>query len=698
MNALNIAIIGNPNSGKSSLFNALTGLDQKVANFPGVTIDKKMGTFILSSKQVCNIVDLPGIYSLYPKKEDEKVSYNFILEHANTLDFVIVTVDAANLKRNLLFCSQIIDMKIPVIIALTMNDIARKKKIQINIPALERLLGTPIIDINPRKNKGIVEIKKAIEKSYQLDAAKNKKQYVRIPPSCQTTTDALLQLHDKMHPYLALHYAIYPDYFTSYEEDIIRINTTTKFNKTLAQAEDIQSRYKKIESAIKQSVVVESPIKKELQTHRLDSILLHRNWGYPIMFFVLFIVFQSVFWLAQFPMNGIEFLSVHAVDLLEQLLPDNTFSNFITNGLLSGITGIIIFIPQIIILSALIGFLEDSGYMARISFLTDKIMRYLGLNGKSVVPLISGLACAVPAIMGTRNIENKTERLITIFVLPLISCSARLPVFTVLIALAVPNVYVFNFISLQGLALMLCYFAGFILAFCVAFVMKLVLQSKEKSFFILELPFYKSPRWKNLLTNSFLSAKIFVLNAGKVIMIISVLLWGLSSFGLNTEKIKQNYAEKKSLYPQQKEQLEQEEKTALLENSFAGQAGKFIEPVIAPLGFDWKIGIALITSFAAREVFVGTMATLYSLDENKMDSQNYLQEKLQTAKRGNGQALFSVATTFSLLLFYLISLQCMSTIAIVKRETKSWRFATLQFVVLTAIAYALSFFTFQLLS
>jgi ferrous iron transport protein B len=482
------------------------------------------------------------------------------------------------------------------------------------------------------------------------------------------------------------------------QEAIENIEAETNFNPTKTQAEEILQRYGKIKTIMHQTVVETDPLQKALFTQKLDDILLHRTWGYVILFAVLFLLFQSIFVIAQFPMNAIEWTFAEAGGWLGNFLPHGWVSDLFINGILAGLSGILVFVPQIMILFGLITLLEDTGYMARISFLTDRVMRKSGLNGKSVMPMISGLACAVPAIMSARNIENKKERLLTIMCTPLMSCSARLPVYTILIALVIPNKIYLGFISLQGLVMMLLYLLGTVMAFLSAYVMKWFIKSKEKSFFILELPVYREPRWKNILYTMIEKAKIFVVDAGKVIMVISLLLWVLSSYGppQKMRSVSEKYASLQQQNPGNFKEYDKLKRTELLENSYAGILGRSIEPVIRPLGYDWKIGIALITSFAAREVFVGTMATLYSVGEDRDENNATLRQKMNAAVRADGTKVYNVATGISLLIFYALAMQCMSTLAIVKRETHSWKWPAIQLMYMTGLAYVMSFIAFNI--
>jgi ferrous iron transport protein B len=701
---INIALVGNPNSGKSSLFNALTGLNQKVGNFPGVTVDKKTGNCSIGEKLTATLIDLPGTYSLYPKRADEWVAYKVLLRHDEDIKptMVVLVADASNLKRNLLFCSQIIDLKIPVVVALSMIDLAKQKGTEIDINGLERELGVPVVIINPRKNKGIPQLKKVIEQTFAANLAPPR-EFINNHGLAEKPIEQIRKLLPLASDYTALHYLINHEHFnldSSLQERIEAIETDNKFNPTKTQAEEIMQRYGRIRHIMHQTVVEADPLQKTLFTEKLDNILLHRRYGYLVLLLVLFLLFQSVFWIARYPMDAIEWSFGHLSGLLGNILPVAWWSDLLINGVIAGLSGILIFIPQIMILFGLITLLEDTGYMARISFLTDKLMRKVGLNGKSVMPMISGLACAVPAIMSTRNIENRKERLLTIMVTPLMSCSARLPVYTILIALIVPSKLYLGFLSMQGLVMMALYLLGTVMALLVSSVMRWFIRVKERSFFILELPVYRSPRWKNALTTMVEKAKIFVFQAGKIIMVISLLLWVLSSFGPpgRMSAINKRYEQLEKDNPARVTELGRQRKTELLQNSFAGTLGQAIEPVIKPLGFDWKIGIALITSLAAREVFVGTMATLYSVGDGADDNNSTLRQKMSAAVRADGSKVYDVATGMSLLVFYVLAMQCMSTLAIVRRETRSWKWPLIQLVYMTGLAYVMSWLAYNIFS
>jgi ferrous iron transport protein B len=699
-----IALAGNPNSGKSSLFNALTGLNQKVGNFPGVTVDKKTGRASITPELQAKIIDLPGTYSLYPKSADEYVAYEVLLnpKGKDRPDLTLIVADASNLKRNLLFCSQIIDLKIPVIIVLTMMDIARQKGVTIDVKGLEREMGVPVVVVNPRKNKGLNQLKKAIAQTQQT-AFQPLNDFVPVAQLAGEAIRSVKRLSGVESDYGAVHIASGVDKIeflsTDTRQQIQVALSKNDFHKGKIQAEEVMLRYERIARIMQRTVVEDSPLKKQLFTEQLDKLLLHRVWGNVILLVVLFLMFQCVFWLAEFPMSWIEAGFAWLQGSLSSWLPEAWWSDLLVNGLLAGIGGIAVFVPQIALLFGIITLLEDSGYMARISFLTDRLMRSAGLNGRSVMPLISGMACAIPAVMAARTIENRKERLITILVTPLMSCSARLPIYVILIALVIPDHTLWGVFKLQALVMMGLYLLGFFMALVVAKVMSWVMKSKEHSIFLMELPVYRAPRWKNALITMYEKARIFVTDAGKVILVIALVLWALATYG-PSQRMHAVTEKYETIGKQQGHELtvEQQEQFATdkLEQSYAGILGKTIEPLIRPLGYDWKMGIALISSFAAREVFVGTMATLYSVgdaDETSIP----LRQKMANARRADGSKVYTLATGVSLMIFYAFAMQCMSTIAIVRRETRSWKWPMIQLAYMTGLAYLAALLAYQLL-
>ena len=699
---LRIALVGNPNTGKSTIFNALTGLNQKIGNFPGVTVDKKTGFTKTKDGKTLEIVDLPGTYSLYPKSADETIVFEVLSDQNNPSypDIVLIVADATNLKRNLLLYTQIADLGLPIIIALNMMDLAEKSNIAIDIDALAKRLNVQIVPIAARKAKGLDLIKEAIAFHTGTAIQSESIDVEALAPEIINSIKTELNIKN---PYVALqiaHQGKQIRYLTKSQVSAIeRIKEKYNFHSQKVQATETISRYNYINDILLDTVVYKSVALEENISNKIDHYLTHKVWGFAIFIAILFAIFQSIFAWSEYPMYLIETVFVWLADYGHQLLPQGALTNLLIDGVLAGLSGVMIFIPQIALLFAFISVLEDTGYMSRVTFMMDRLMRKVGLNGKSVVPLIGGLACAVPSIMSARTIENWKERMITIMVTPLVSCSARLPIYTLLISLVVPKTYVLGFINLQGLALMSLYLMSIIMAVLVAWVMKGIIKSKIKGYFIMELPVYRMPRWNNVGITMYESVKTFVTEAGKVIIAVSIVLWVLASYGPSDrfEKIDQKYQKLEAENALPQADLDRMISSEKLEASYAGVLGKSIEPAIKPLGFDWKIGIALITSFAAREVFVGTMATLYAVDgdDTKMES---VREKMANAKNSEtGLPVFTVATSFSLMLFYAFAMQCMSTMAVVYRETKNMKWPLIQFTYMLVLAYVASFVVFQLL-
>ena len=699
---IRVALVGNPNTGKSTLFNTLTGLNQKIGNFPGVTVDKKTGFCTLPDGRTAEIIDLPGTYSLYPKSKDESIVFSVLADKANTHtpDLVVVILDATNLKRNLLLYSQVADLKIPVIIALNMIDLSKKAGISIDIDLFAKKLGVPVVPISARKVEGIDKLKAAISFANKIALQEASIDVESIAPELIARISGDLKIDN---PYFALQLAHQHEtvkFLTPAESDHIEeLEKEFSFHSQKAQGAETIARYNFINDLLYDTVKVPETAHDETHSNKIDKILTHRVFGLFIFLGVLLFMFQSIFAWSAWPMEQIGDGFAWLQNYLHDILPDGPLVGLVVDGVLGGLSGVMVFIPQIAILFAFISILEDTGYMARVTFMMDKLMRKVGLNGKSVVPLIGGFACAVPSIMSTRTIENWKDRMITIMVTPLVTCSARLPIYVLLIGLVVPDRNLWWIFNMRGLALTGMYIFSLISAIIVAFVFKLILKGRERGYFIMELPVYRMPRWNNVAFSMYDRSKAFVLQAGKVIIAVSVILWVLASYGPGDSfgKIEQKYKQ-----PQYTQRLSPEDLTRAinsekLENSYAGTLGHFIEPVIKPLGFDWKIGIALITSFAAREVFVGTMATIYSVNGNaeKIES---VQQKMGSAKNPNtGQPVFTLAVAFSLMMFYAFAMQCASTVAVVYRETKSWRWPAVQFAYMTVLAYAASFVAYHLL-
>lgn len=695
-------MVGNPNSGKSTLFNVLTGLSQKIGNFPGVTVEKKEGFTKLPDNRTARIIDLPGTYSFYPKSRDERIVMDALADKTSPVhpDLIVFVADASNLKRNLLLFSQVADLRIPIIIALNMMDLASQAGVEIAVDELALKLGVQIVPISARKLEGIEHLKTAISQSSSIPTQFSS---IDVPALAPDLIHAIRRDLNIPYPYVALQLAHQHEQlsFLSDEQNarIEEIKSEFSFHSQQSQATETIGRYNFINDVLFDTVKLNSDPGKETMSNRIDNVLTHRVFGFVIFFAILFLIFQSIFAWSEYPMSLIEGLFIWMTDLGHQYLPDGVFADLAIDGVLAGLSGVLIFIPQIAILFAFISILEDTGYMARVTFMMDKIMRKVGLSGKSIVPMIGGFACAVPSIMSTRNIENWKDRMITIMVTPLIACSARLPVYTLLISMVVPDQKVWGFINMQGIALMALYILSIVSAIIVAWVMKVIIKSRERGYFIMELPVYRMPRWNNVLITMYKSVKAFVFEAGKIIIAVSIVLWVLSSYGPSGRfnAIDEKYRSIPLNKAYAAEEIDRMVSSEKLENSYAGILGKGIEPVIKPLGFDWKIGIALITSFAAREVFVGTMATIYSVEADDSNLASVRDKMLSAENPETGLPVFTVAVAFSLMVFYAFAMQCVSTVAIVYRETKSWTWPAIQFAYMTTLAYIASLIVYQLL-
>ena len=693
---INVALIGNPNVGKTSVFNQLTGLNQQVGNYPGITVEKKIGFCKLPNNIKANILDLPGTYSLNASSIDENVVIELLLNKNDKLypDVALVITDVENLKRNLLLFTQIKDLEIPTILVINMADRMEFKGITLDIPYLEEHLKTKIALISSRKGSGIEELKNLIVNYRTISSEPCLNASVIDPEYFNGLRKAFPnQLLYKL--WLVITQDVN---FLNLERNEIRSSFTKSHSdlKRLQQKETIK-RYQFINDVLKEGLKIDTSVAKDYRS-RLDRVLTHKVWGYVIFFLILFVIFQSIFEWSKIPMDFIDTTFASFSTLAADELPAGVLTNLISQGIIPGIGGILIFIPQIAFLFLFISILEESGYMSRVVFLMDKIMRKFGLSGKSVVPLISGTACAIPAIMATRNIENWKERLITILVTPFTTCSARLPVYAIIIALVIPDDRFFGFLNMQGVTLMLLYLLGFGTAIFSAYILNKILKIKGKTYFVVEMPNYKLPLLKNVAINVIEKTKAFVFGAGKIILAISVVLWFLASYGPgekfnNAETI---VAENTKQNPLPEAAFEDAVASQKLENSYIGIMGKAIEPAISPLGYDWKIGIAIISSFAAREVFVGTLATIYSVGgtDNEVTIKNKMAAEINPV---TGQKIFNFASGISLLLFYAFAMQCASTLAVTKKETNSWKWPAGQLILMSTFAYVVALLAYQIL-
>ena len=693
---INVALIGNPNTGKTSVFNALTGLNQKVGNYPGITVEKKHGSCRLDRLTKARILDLPGTYSLNASSMDESVVVELLL-NKNDPDFpdvAVVVTDVENLKRNLLLFTQIKDLEIPTVLVINMSDLMQRKGIKIDLLKLEEKLNTSVVLLSTRKNSGVDQLKqilvdyRSIPTSPILDSTSIDQDYF----------ESLRNAFPNQSLYKLWLVITQDANFTKLERqktpDTLKLKTQSQSNlKKLQQRETIK-RYQTINKILKQTYWINQEEATDLRS-KFDNLFIHKFWGYIIFFLILLTIFQAIFDWSSVPMDFIDSSFARMSEWVKIQMPAGILTDLIAEGIISGLGGIVIFIPQIAFLFLFISILEETGYMSRVVFLMDRGLRKFGLSGKSVVPLISGTACAIPAVMATRNIENWKERLITILVVPFTTCSARLPVYMILISLVIPNERLLG-INYQGLTLMSLYLIGFLMAIVSASILNYLLKSPNKSYFVVEMPNYKLPLLKNVAITVWEKTRSFVVEAGKIILAISILLWFMASFGpgknfSNAEKIiNQKYANQALSKPQ----LENKIASFRLENSYIGLLGKTIEPMILPLGYDWKIGIALISSFAAREVFVGTLATIYSVES---DVQETIKKRMAGEIRKDGTSLFDLATGISLMLFYAFAMQCMSTLAIVKKETNSWKWPSIQLFSMTFIAYLVALTTYQIL-
>ncbi len=696
-----IALVGNPNVGKSTIFNYLTGLSQKVGNYPGVTVDKKTGSVHING-ETFEVLDLPGTNSLFPNSEDEIIAHRVL--NQNNLeprpDHVLMIVDSSQLARGLFLATQLIDLGVDLAIILNMADLARKSKLEIKTFELFKSLGVPILSTDARSQKGLDELKTLISERNFSKAPGFIDILQVIPAGILDKVKDKFELENHYQAYQLLRFGPKDKAISEADRSWLdNLVNTSGFDLEEAQLEETRLRHQKIETVVSQSLAGKAIPKTK---SALDKIFLHPILGYVVFISILLLIFQTIFTWASYPMDLIDGFFADISGWIASALPEGPLTSLLAEGVVPGIGGVVIFIPQIALLFAFLAILEDTGYMSRVVFLMDRWMRPFGLHGKSIVPLVSGVACAIPGVMAARNISNWKEKMITILVTPLMACSARLPVYIILIGLTVPDEMVFGFVNMQALALLGLYLLGVLGVFGTAFVLKLILKTDEKSFLLAELPPYRLPRWSDVGITMFEKSKTFVMEAGKVILAISIVLWVLASYGppSKMEQIRQEGQARLENVTDETEiaVIEAETSSHLLENSFIGIMGRAIEPAIRPLGYDWKIGIALITSFAAREVFVSTMATIYSIGGD-LEDELTIREKLEQQVNSNtGEKTFNPATSFSLMVFYAFAMQCMSTVAVVKRETKGWKWPLIQTVYMSVLAYLGALITYQLLS
>ncbi|KIA84586.1 iron transporter FeoB [Kaistella solincola] len=668
-----ILLVGNPNVGKSTVFNILCNKKQKTGNYAGVTVASHSGGYEYKGEQV-EVIDLPGSYSIYPTSEDEAIFSKYLIDEQQNYTGVVYILEALSIKRGLLLFQQIQDLGIPVLLVVNQIDQAHRRGIKIDTEQLSKELNVTVLEANAKFNQGIDELREEI---FKQSFSKSETVSFDIPTEHKGLVFKILEETKEENQYkiwTLLSSDTYLGKLETVNDQIDNDEVKCLVRKRLQTQETIR-RYQEIDKIIGK-VLAKKPQFKELLTEKLDKILVHPIWGYAIFGLVLLVIFESVFFLAEYPMNWISEFFLWFSTFVSTQLPEGPINSLVSNGIIPGIGGIVVFAPQIGILLYFLYLLEDSGYMSRVIFLMDRFLRPFGLNGKSIVPLVSGTACAIPAIMSTRNIENVKERLITILVTPFMTCSARLPVYSIIIGLIIPDKY-FIGMSYKALALMAMYFLGFFTSLMGALILKKIIKSKGTSFLVMDLPSYKMPLFGYDFKIVLGKVWEFITGAGKIIFLFSIVIWFFSYIGP-----KQNAQEFVAT-------------DVKLENSYLAKMGKSIEPAIAPLGYDWKMGVGILTSFVAREVFVGTMSTLYSLDEEAPEGT--IIDKMRSDVKPNGEKVFSFATGVSILFFYAFAMQCVSTLAVVYKETKSWKWMLAQLFGMSGLAYIASLIVYQIL-
>ena len=707
-NPLTIALVGNPNTGKSTLFNALTGLKQKVGNYPGVTVERKTGSVEIEGLRH-TVIDLPGTYSLNHKKIDERIAYQSLIgeyEYEERPDLAVVVLDATNLDRNMYLATQVMDLGIPMIVLLNMSDLAEERNINIDAGQIQERLGVPVLPIVAKNKEGITKVRQAIA-DHDLEAPKPLSWQPQEPLDEAITliTEQWLQPHTDLPPHSYPIEALklisnnqLSDGFHNHPRKEIAQNIVAQAQSQIEEAgqnptaAEVMGRYDFIEKCTKNENGEASRDEPNTLSDKIDAVVTHKLLGPVILVAILLLMFQAIFSWAEPFMNLIDLFFVQAGNTVAETLPAGILNDLLVEGVIAGLGGVVIFLPQIMFLFFFISILEGTGYMARAAFVMDGFMTRIGLHGRSVVPLMSGFACAIPGIMATRSIESWSDRLITIMVLPFMACSARLPVYALMISAFVPNEMVLGFISMQGLTFFGLYIFGIVMAILAAWVMKYFFTEGQSTPFMMELPSYKMPKWSDIFYNMFERGWIFVKQAGKIIMAISIVLWFLASYPKVEvpEHITNRTPNTETTFD-----AGQSASAYKLKHSYAGQIGHFIEPVIKPLGFDWKIGIGLITSFAAREVMVGTLNTIYSVGEGEGSVKTLKQKMLNDKNPETGEPVFSSLAAISLMVFFALAMQCMSTLAIVRRETNSWKWPVVMFTYMTALAYLCSLIIYQ---
>jgi ferrous iron transport protein B len=691
---LTIALAGNPNAGKTSLFNALTGLRQKVANYPGVTIESKVGWWSLAETlPPAQLIDLPGLYSLDAASLDEEIARDVLLGKAalvSSLDVIVVVVDATNLIRNFYFLSQLLETDQRIVVALTMFDLAERSKLQIDIEKLSKTLGVRVVPVIAKRRQGIADLAAAV-----IEVAASPRRTAKpctLSPEAESEVD-LLSGGDPEDRYQA--------FSELYREELPiepgRRELVKQTRERLAQVnqrwqqEPLIARYDWIERLVSGAVQQEHNGQRSA-TDRIDSVITHRILGPVILLVVMLLVFQTIFSWASLPMTLIDHVFTALAAAVRNHFPAGVFTDLLTDGIIAGVGGVLAFLPQILLLFLFISILEDSGYMARAAFLMDRLMRAVGLHGKAFVPLLSSFACAIPGIMATRTIESPKDRVATIMIAPFMSCSARLPVYTLMIAAFFSGRKVFGVISLGALIILGMYLLGIAVAIIVAWILKHTILNAPPPPFVMELPPYRLPDFGNVAHALLTRTTVFLKRAGTVILAISILLWALVAFPRSSAPTHANHQGVVS----GKGSDVTNSASVQIENSFAGRAGRFIEPVIKPLGFDWRIGVGLISSFAARETIISTLSIVYNVGESSDKKASVsLVEAMRNAKRADGSPVWTPLVALSLMVFFLLACQCMSTVAIVRRETNSWRWPLFMVSYMLVLAYGASLITFQ---